>query len=159
MIGLLVIAHAPLASALLQCARHVYTCAPSLCDQSAPLDVLPDANTDAAADAARTLCASLDSGQGVLVLTDLFGATPANVATQLARTAPGQRIEVVCGVNLPMLLRALSYRGNMDLSLLVEKVMSGAGAGIVKVASNAPQNQQLPIPDANHANARMYDHQ
>jgi len=156
MIGLLVIAHAPLASALLECAYHVYGCAPSLCDQAVPFDVQPDGDPELLMEEARNLCAELDTGNGVLVLTDLFGATPANVAAQLARNP---RVEVVCGVNVPMLLRALCYRGTMDLPLLVDKVMSGAGAGIIRIASNAPQNQQLPISDANHANARMYDNQ
>ena len=55
---------------------------------------------------ARALIAQLDEGQGVLVLSDLFGATPCNIARRICQ--PG-RVEGVAGVNLPMLLRAACY--------------------------------------------------
>ena len=156
MIGLLLIAHAPLAQALVDCAYHVYGCDPGHCAQTLALDVAPAETVDQLLPRAATLAAGLDSGAGVLVLTDLFGATPANLASQLAR--PG-KVEVVCGVNLPMVMRALSYRSSMPLPLLVEKVMSGAAAGVIKIASNAPQNQQQTFADPGHASARMFDHQ
>jgi PTS system mannose-specific IIA component len=156
MIGLLVIAHAPFAQALLDCAYHVYGCDPHHCDHTAAIDVEPNAEPAAVLAQARRLFESLDSGDGVLVLTDLFGATPANVATQLAR---GAHAEVLCGANLPMLLRALSYRSSAALPALVEKAMSGASAGVMKIASQAPQNQQLSIPDPSDATARMHHHQ
>jgi len=157
MIGLLVIAHAPLADALLQCARHVYGSDPGHCSRSIAFDILPTADPAQSAEQARQLCADLDCGQGVLVLTDLFGATPANIAAQLAR--PG-RVEVLTGASVPMVLRALSYRGSLSLAQLVEKAMVGATAGVIKIASTAPQNQQLSVPDSHHdANARLPHHQ
>ena len=80
----------------------------------------------------------VDGGHGVLVLTDAFGATPGNVATQLAE--PG-RVAVVAGVNLPMLLRAVCYRAG-PLAELVTKAMAGGEQGIVQVGgSTAVQNQ------------------
>lgn len=157
MIGLLVIAHAPLADALLQCARHVYGCDPGHCVQAIAFDILPKADPAQAVEQARQMCADLDCGNGVLVLADLFGGTPANIAAQLAR--PGQ-VEVLTGASVPMLLRALSYRGSLTLAQLVEKAIAGASAGVIKIASNAPQNQQLSVPDSNHdANARLSHHQ
>jgi len=157
MIGLLVIGHAPLADALLQCARHVYKCDPEHCGQSVALDILPEADPLQVLEQARQACVTLNRGKGVLVLTDLFGATPANIAAQLVR--PGQ-VEVLTGANLPMLLRALTYRGSLSLAQLVEKTLSGASAGVLKIASTAPQNQQLSIPDPDQdANARLLHNQ
>ncbi len=156
MIGLLVIAHAPLADALLCCARHVYGCDPGHCDQAATLDVPPQADLQVLLRRARELCAGLDSGAGVLVLTDLFGATPANLAAELA--SPG-RVEVLTGASLPMLLRALSYRAHAPLDILVEKAISGAGAGVIRISSNAPQNQHLSIAESDDGQARLLHNQ
>ncbi len=136
MIGLVIIAHAPLGSALLACAKHVFGKEP---EAFAVVDIDPKA--DPANEAARCtgMLPPLDSGDGILVLTDLFGATPANIAAQLVR--PG-RLEVLTGVNLPMLLRALSYRSTVNLDVLVDKAKSGATDGVMKLVSTAPQNQR-----------------
>jgi PTS system ascorbate-specific IIA component len=141
MIGVLIVAHQPLASALVECARHVYGDAPLQC---AALDVAADESPAETLVAARALCASVDSGSGVLVLADLFGATPANVAAQLVRAG---RVEALTGVNLPMVLRALCYRADAPLDVLLEKASAGATAGVIKLSSTAPQNQQ-PRRDA-----------
>ena len=69
----------------------------------------------------------VDSGRGVLLLTDIFGATPANVALKLLQ--PG-RVEGVSGVNLPMLLRALTYR-DKDMETLVTKTVAGGRDGVM----------------------------
>ena len=156
MIGLLVIAHAPLADSLLSCARHVYGCDPDHCAHTAALDVAPHAEVASLLPQARALCVSLNSGDGVLVLTDLFGATPANLAAQLV-ALPG--VQVVTGASLPMLLRALSYRNHADLPTLVEKAMAGATAGVIKIASTAPQNQRTSTLDPDDANARLHHSQ
>src|SRR5690606_18684168 len=79
MISVLVIAHEPLATALLHCTRHIYQRLPG---QIAALDVLPDEDPDAALQAARDLASRINDGSGLVVLTDLFGATPARVAVQ-----------------------------------------------------------------------------
>jgi len=70
-------------------------------------DVQPDSDTTANVAQARALLREVDSGSGALVLTDAFGASPGNVAAQLAEAG---RVAVIAGVNLPMLLRALCYR-------------------------------------------------
>jgi PTS system ascorbate-specific IIA component len=78
---------------------------------------------------ALRLVRQLDSGDGVLVLTDVYGATPANVAARVL--APG-RVEGVAGVNLPMLVRALTYR-NEPLATVVAKAMSGGVEGVFRM--------------------------
>ena len=104
MIGLLVVAHDPLAKALLDCAKHVFGSDPPHC---LALDVPAEADPLVWLEKARALHAEVDQGDGVLVLTDMFGGTPTNIAAQLARP---RRTAVLTGVNLPMLLRAINYR-------------------------------------------------
>ncbi len=139
MTGIVVIAHAPLASALGQCVEHVYSCEPGVTRREVRLlDVGPGEQFEDSLARARALVREVDAGQGVLVLTDAFGATPGNVATRLAE--PG-RVAVVSGVNLPMLLRAVCYRAG-PLSDLVAKAMVGGEQGIVQVGSSTSvQNQ------------------
>jgi PTS system ascorbate-specific IIA component len=86
--------------------------------QDDPLDALP---------LARQLITLVDSGDGVLILTDILGATPANVAAKLLE--PG-RVEGVAGANLPMLLRAITYR-ERSMDMLVKKAVAGACEGVV----------------------------
>ena len=76
---------------------------------------------------ARDLIRFLDQGKGVLVMTDIYGATPSNIASHLL--APG-RIEGLAGVNLPMLIRALTYRDE-TLGSVLEKALSGAIEGVM----------------------------
>jgi len=96
------------------------------------LEVLSVAATDDPAEllpAARELIGRLDTGQGVLIFSDLFGATPCNLATKLAKQG---RIEVVAGVNLPMLVRAFTYR-NRGLETTIKKAVSGACDGVLHI--------------------------
>ena len=143
MIGLVIVAHDPLATSLLACARHVYGSDPERC---IAIDIVADADVAASVARAREAVASVDSGTGVLVLADLFGATPGNVATQLAR--PG-RVEVLAGVNLPMVLKVLTYRKSLPLATMCEKAMLGGASGIMKIAATPPQHQRLFPHDPN----------
>lgn len=127
MISVLVIAHEPLATALIHCTRHIYRRLPS---QVAALDVLPDEDPDAALAAARALADRINDGSGLVVLTDLFGATPARIAVQLAEP---QRVIVFHGVNLPLLLKVLNYRRNVPLDALAEKMRASIGDSIGQV--------------------------
>ena len=131
--GILIVAHAPLASALRQCALHVF---PESADAVQALDVLPDASTEETLAQARQLMAQ-SSCPEILVLTDIFGATPCNVAQQLV---DGVRSRLIAGVNLPMLLRAMCYRQE-SLDALAARAMVGATQGVIQVDSNTPQNQ------------------
>lgn len=119
MIGILVVSHEPLGTALVHCTRHVYG---ELPQQLAALDVIPDEDPAAALDAARELLARINDGSGALVLTDVFGATPSRVAMGLA--VPG-RVRVLAGVNLPMLLKAISNR-RMPVDALCELLVESA---------------------------------
>lgn len=139
MTGIVVIAHAPLATALGQCVEHVYSCEPELTRREIRLlDVTPSEPLETTLARARDLVRQVDNGNGVLVLTDAFGATPGNVATQLAEP---DRVAVIAGVNLPMLLRAVCYRAG-PLAELVAKAIAGGEQGIVQVGGGTTvQNQ------------------
>ncbi len=133
--GILIIAHAPLASAFLQCVLHVF---PDNAGGVAALDVLPHMPPEETLAQARTLLKQLGTPQ-TLVLTDIFGATPCNVAQKLA---DGLDTKLVTGMNLSMLLRAVSYR-NEPLDALAARALVGATQGVMQVAVTAPQNQTL----------------
>ena len=148
MVAIVVIAHQPLAGALVAAARHVYSrdpCAASR--QLAGLDVPPDADVGAALGQARALVEQVDRGQGVLVLTDMPGATPGNVAARLAQAG---RVAVVAGVNMPMLLRSLCYC-DASLEELVSKALAG---GATEIQPLAPPPEAGAAPSAREGPAR-----
>ncbi|MEJ5211670.1 MAG: PTS fructose transporter subunit IIA [Burkholderiales bacterium] len=130
MVGILIIAHGTLGESLIHCASHVFGARPPRLRQlgvsvhDEPAALLPQA---------RELVAELDDGGGVLVLSDIYGATPCNIGCRLLE--PG-RVEVVAGVNLPMLVRALTYR-EQPLHVVVEKAISGGREGVIEVSKEA----------------------
>ncbi len=140
--GIFIIAHAPLASALRQCVLHVF---PDASSSIAVLDVQPNMPADESLAAARMTLAMLNA-ERTLVLTDMFGATPCNVAHKLV---DGVSTRLVAGVNLPMLLRAVTYRSE-TMDALVARVLAGGTQGVMQVAVTAPQNQQRKSNDKNH---------
>ena len=131
--GIFIIAHAPLASALRQCVLHVF---PDNAAGVAALDVLPNMPPEETLAQARILLGQLGCSH-VLVLADVFGATPCNVAQKLV---DGVSAKLITGVNLPMLLRTVSYR-NEPLDALVARALMGGTQGVMQVAITAPQNQ------------------
>ena len=135
--AILIIAHAPLAHALRECALHVFPdCAPMV----AAIDVQPNLSPEETLAAARIAMQQLTqagSVDGVLVLTDIFGATPSNVAQKLV---DGLTSRLITGVNLPMLLRSVSYR-HEPLESLVSRAVIGGTQGVMQVTISAPQNQ------------------
>lgn len=123
--AVLLIAHAPLASALRDAALHAMPdAAPDVLALDVFADVLPEQTTEVA----RTLVAERPVGS-TLVLTDMLGATPCNVAAALLRE---QGVTVLAGVNLPMLLRALNYRGE-PLAIMAERALAGGTRGVLAV--------------------------
>jgi len=140
--GIFIIAHAPLASALRQCVLHVF---PDAASSIAVLDVQPNVPADESLATAR-MTLSLLNTRNTLVLTDMFGATPCNVAHKLV---DGVNLRLVAGVNLPMLLRAVTYR-NESMDALVARALAGGTQGVMQVAVTAPQNQQRKSNDQNH---------
>jgi PTS system ascorbate-specific IIA component len=124
MIGILIIAHGTLGESLLHCASHILGRRPR---QLAQIGITPQDDPQLILPQAIRLTRGLDSGNGVLVLTDIFGGTPSNVASRLL--IPG-KVEGASGVNLPMLIRALTYR-NETLAIVLEKALSGGTEGVV----------------------------
>ncbi len=131
MVGIVVIAHSPLASALGRCAEHVYSCEPNARRELRVLDVDGGGDIEQTLARARELVREVDRGEGVLVLTDAYGATPGNVATRLAES---ERVAVLAGVNLPMLLRAVCYRGG-QLAEVAQKALAGGQAGMLQIGT------------------------
>lgn len=126
MIGILLITHGTYGESLIQNVCHVLNKRPPLiaqlgvAAQDDPLDVLP---------LARLLLKEVDAGEGVLVMTDIFGATPANLSLKLLEAG---RVEGIAGLSLPMLLRALTYR-EKGMRTLVEKATSGGRDGVISL--------------------------
>ena len=147
MAAVLLIAHAPLASALLSVAGHCYEEKGHLFEA---IDVEPTMSPETVESLARAALARLSAPE-VLVLTDVFGATPCNVAQRLA---DGVNIRVVAGVNVPMLWRSLCYLGE-PLDALVARAVSGASQGVMQVAQTRPQNQVQP-PLSNDPNSSRH---
>lgn len=127
MIGILIVAHDTLPDSLARAVTHVLGTRPpqfetlSVKSTDDPFDLVP---------AARDALARLDTGEGVMVFTDIYGATPANLANKLL--VPG-RIEGVAGVNLPMLVRAFTYRAK-GMETMIRKAISGGCEGVVHIA-------------------------
>ena len=128
MIGILIVSHGAFGEALIHSASHVLGKRPLYLRQ---LGVTVHDDPDALIPVAEDLIRFLDQGQGVLVLTDIYGATPSNIAARLLR--PG-RVEGLAGVNLPMLIRALTYREEPLLAMR-EKAFSGATEGVTRMSA------------------------
>jgi PTS system ascorbate-specific IIA component len=126
MIGILLITHGTLGESMIHCASHVLNKRPprlkqlGVTAQDDPMLLLPQA---------RALTKELNDGAGVLILSDMYGGTPSNLASKLV--SPGN-IEAVAGVSLPMLIRVLTYR-DRDLQTIVTKAISGGCEGVIRV--------------------------
>ena len=133
MIGILLITHGTLGESLIHCASHVINKRPprlkqlSITAQDDPFNLLPQA---------RALVKELDDGEGVLILSDMYGGSPSNIAAKLI--VPG-RVEGVSGVNLPMLIRVLNYR-DKPLAMIVTKAVSGGCEGVVRMSTQLTTN-------------------
>ncbi|MEY2621317.1 MAG: hypothetical protein RIT26_1137 [Pseudomonadota bacterium] len=138
---ILLLAHAPLAHALRLCALHVF---PDCAADVLAIDVQPNAPPAETLAQAQIMLAQ-DGDRATLVMTDVYGATPCNVAQRLVDGIPAK---LVTGVNLPMLLRTVCYRQE-SLEALVARALHGATQGIMQVATTAPQNQQRRSHDPN----------
>ena len=123
MIGILIVSHGAFGESLIHSASHVLGRRPLYLRQ---VGVTVHDDPEAMIPVAEDLIRFLDQGQGVLVLTDIYGATPSNIAARLLRSG---RVEGLSGVNLPMLIRALTYRDE-PLEAVIEKALSGAIEGV-----------------------------
>ncbi len=123
-VGLLLITHGPLGADLLRIATQIFGICPAAVEA---LEVVNDTPRETVIDQALLCADRLDQGDGVLVLTDLYGATPANIAAALLDLREGLRL--ITGVNLPMLLRALNYAA-LDLDSVTERALQGGRDGV-----------------------------
>ena len=126
MIGILIITHGTLGESLIHCASHVLNKRPPRLQQ---LGVTAQDDPAMLLPRARALVKELDAGEGVLILTDIYGGTPSNMASKLL--IPG-KVDAVAGVSLPMLIRVLTYR-DRDLPTIVTKAISGGCEGVLRV--------------------------
>ncbi|HEX2244401.1 MAG TPA: PTS fructose transporter subunit IIA [Gammaproteobacteria bacterium] len=141
-VGLLIITHGRIGEQLLSTTTSVLGFCPL---QTAYLEVSQKSDPDSVLRQALHLRDELDHGDGVLVLTDMYGSTPSNIATRLL---DHPQVQVVAGINLPMLVRVLNYPG-CNLHEMVNKALSGGHDGILFCE---PEDQQ-------HGQYRAYDHQ
>lgn len=126
MIGILIISHENLGEEFVRCATHI------LGERPKNLICLAiQAHDDPAFNVAeaKKLLAELDHGEGVLIITDICGATPCNIASQLM--IPG-KVACLAGINLSMLLRILSYR-NEPLDSVINKALDGGKKGVMEI--------------------------
>lgn len=124
MIGILIIAHERLGESLIECATHMLGERPQ---QLHALAVKSSDEPDALLQQAQTIASEIDSGDGVLVLSDIYGGTPCNIATKLVGSSHSQGIS---GLNLPMLIVALSYR-DLPFDDCLTKAMNSGQESVV----------------------------
>lgn len=130
MIGIVIIAHGSLGETLVQCATHVMGGRP---ERVVTLAVAARKDPESLLDEARQLVRDVDDGSGVLVMTDMLGGTPSNVAT---RALVNGHVAGVAGASLPMLVRALTYR-ELPLETLVGKALSGGQQGVSELHADS----------------------
>lgn len=126
MIGILLITHDTLGEALLQCASHVLNKRP---DQILQLGVAAGDDPNDLLPLAKKLLKLVDTGEGVLIVTDIYGASPSNLAAKLLQ--PG-KVEGLAGANLPLLLRAINNR-EKGMPHLLTKAASGGRDGVLNM--------------------------
>jgi PTS system ascorbate-specific IIA component len=130
-VGLLLITHEGIGSAVLEAATRMLGRCPL---RAEVLPVALEADTEALRALADQRADSLDDGDGVLVLTDLYGSTPSNIAASLASRGA---VRIVSGLNLPMLVRILNYPAE-DLAGLADKAVTGGNRGILLCGARSP---------------------
>jgi PTS system ascorbate-specific IIA component len=128
MIGLLVVTHGNLGASLIDGARYILGQLP---EQLRALDLTQCTDRDELLATARDSMRDLDTGEGVLILADIYGATPCNTVCQLIET---DRVAAVAGVNLPMLLKAITYR-HEPLEKLADRAVQGGQWGMFHIGA------------------------
>ncbi len=139
MIGILIIAHGSLGESLIQCASHVMGKRPH---QLEYLAVSIQDDPPSLLITAQAMVTKLNDGHGVLVLSDIYGATPCNMVTKLVNQ---EGVAGVAGVNLPMLVRVLNYRQE-SLETCIDKAISGGREGVVHFTKEGCNHHTPPKP-------------
>jgi PTS system ascorbate-specific IIA component len=139
MVGIVIVAHTPVASAMLGFAEHTFGVLP---EGVRAVDIPPYEDTKVSFDRVVKAAYGVNTGNGILILTDVMGATPANVASKLEALGPlsglNTPIIVLAGLNLPMLMRCISHRSE-GLEDLAHKALQGGQNGILRLGSKALQ--------------------
>jgi len=139
MVGIIIVAHTPVASAMLGFAEHTYGSSP---ERIRAVDIAPYEDTKASFDRVMKAAYAVNSGNGILILTDVMGATPANVASKLEALGPlsGLNVPVIvlAGLNLPMLMRCITHRGD-SLEELAQKALVGGQNGILRLGTKVEE--------------------
>jgi PTS system mannose-specific IIA component len=126
MIGIMIVAHGTLSDSLAGAVTHVLGARPL---QFETLQVAATDDPQQLLPKARALVNELDTGDGVLIFSDIYGATPCNLASKLLVSG---RIEAIAGVNLPMLVRAFTYR-DKGMETMIKKAISGGCDGVLHI--------------------------
>ena len=124
MVSLLIISHQYVGKALVKTTQSIFGKLPL---PTAVVEVPHDANIETTLLKIKALIKKIDHGQGILVLTDMFGSTPSNIAQNLTIN---HHLHIISGVNLPMLTRIMNYP-HLPLSKLTQKAISGGKAGVL----------------------------
>ncbi|MEE9379766.1 MAG: PTS sugar transporter subunit IIA [Hyphomonadaceae bacterium] len=127
MIGIVVVSHGKLACELIAATTHVV--GEQECFQA--ISIEPDDDMEARRKDILAATKDCDAGDGVIVLTDMFGGTPSNLAISVMPRGP---IEVIAGVNLPMLIKLVEVRGEMTMAEAAEAAAE-AGRKYISIAS------------------------
>ena len=133
-VAILIVAHDPLATAMLQAALHVF---PDCGSTVKAMDVPAHDPPDLILQKMQQHLSQWPAEQAVLILADVFGATPCNVAQKLCERS---NVRLLAGLNVPMLLRSITY-AHEGLDAVTLKAQSGGAQGIMSFGSTAPQNQ------------------
>jgi PTS system ascorbate-specific IIA component len=128
MAGIMIVAHTPLATALLDFVEHIYGAVPQ---NIRAVNVPPHEDVKITFQRLQEVVNTIGNDE-VLILTDIVGATPSNVAIKLASQQVSTKIQIITGVNLPMLLRAVSHRQE-PLDSVVEKSLQGGQNGVLRI--------------------------
>jgi PTS system ascorbate-specific IIA component len=135
MVGIVIVTHTPLATAMLSFAEHTFGVLP---EGVRAVDIPPYEDTKITFNRVLKAAYGVNTGQGVLILTDVIGATPANVASKLEALGPLSGLNtpmvVLAGLNLPMLMRCISHRDD-ELEVLAQKALQGGRQGILRLGS------------------------
>ncbi len=125
-VALLLITHDEIGRSMLDTAINMMGVSPLPCRN---LVITSQMDIEQGLEQAQQLCAELDNTDGILIITDIYGSTPSNIATRLLESTPEQEKVIVTGINLPMLVRVMNY-ADLNLSELAEKACSSASDSI-----------------------------
>ncbi|HVN23842.1 MAG TPA: PTS sugar transporter subunit IIA [Syntrophorhabdales bacterium] len=138
MIGIIVVAHFNLAREMVAATELIV----GKQEQFTYVDIFPDEDVEAIKGRVVAALKSVNAGKGVIILTDMFGGTPSNISLSFLEAG---KVEVVTGVNLPMLIKLVTYRKDKTLAELAEFI-SGYGKRNIYVATDVLRSKKPEIP-------------